>query len=296
MRHDLDTPEGRLRRCDAAARRRGARSATSRLRTALRRQSRQLARPEDERFILRRVDEVSRRAAGGDAQRPWRGTAAHRSAAATGPARPGPAVRARRPQGRAAGAPTWPTRLRRARPVGVHRAGLRRRSATPSSRPAAWQTAGDGRPEWVARGGRRGGRRRPCAAWSASSPSSRCRPTRPRSRGTPTEVLARLEELAANRRIAEVKSRLQRMNPVESCRVQPAVRRAGRARGAPPRAARPGHRHPLTRACHRCTRLRDDHDLDRSAGSGDRLRIGCAGHRGGADCVPWGRSSSCRTP
>jgi DNA primase len=30
-----------------------------------------------------------------------------------------------------------------------------------------------------------------------------------------TEVLARLEELAANRRIAELKSRLQRMNPVE---------------------------------------------------------------------------------
>jgi DNA primase len=30
-----------------------------------------------------------------------------------------------------------------------------------------------------------------------------------------TEVLARLQELAANRRIAEVKSRLQRMNPVE---------------------------------------------------------------------------------
>ena len=30
-----------------------------------------------------------------------------------------------------------------------------------------------------------------------------------------TEVLARLEELAANRRIAEVKSRLQRLNPVE---------------------------------------------------------------------------------
>ena len=30
-----------------------------------------------------------------------------------------------------------------------------------------------------------------------------------------TEVLARLEELAATRRIAEVKGRLQRLNPVE---------------------------------------------------------------------------------
>ena len=30
-----------------------------------------------------------------------------------------------------------------------------------------------------------------------------------------TEVLARLEELAATRRIAELKSRLQRLNPVE---------------------------------------------------------------------------------
>ena len=61
-----------------------------------------------------------------------------------------------------------------------------------------------------------------------------------------TEVLARLEELAATRRIAEVKSRLQRLNPVEqSGRVQPAVRRAGRARGAPTRAARAGDRHAV---------------------------------------------------
>ena len=49
----------------------------------------------------------------------------------------------------------------------------------------------------------------------------------------------RLLELTALRRIAEVKSRLQRTNPVEQAdRVQPDVRRAGRPRAAPPHAAR----------------------------------------------------------
>ena len=50
----------------------------------------------------------------------------------------------------------------------------------------------------------------------------------------------RLQELTALRRIAEVKSRLQRTNPVEQADgVQPDVRRAGRPRAAPPQPARP---------------------------------------------------------
>ena len=49
----------------------------------------------------------------------------------------------------------------------------------------------------------------------------------------------RLQELTALRRIAELKSRLQRTNPVEHADgVQPDVRRAGRARAAPAHAAR----------------------------------------------------------
>ena len=51
----------------------------------------------------------------------------------------------------------------------------------------------------------------------------------------------RLQELTAQRRIADVKSRLQRTNPVEhDHRVQPDVRRADRPRAAPASAARPG--------------------------------------------------------
>ena len=49
----------------------------------------------------------------------------------------------------------------------------------------------------------------------------------------------RLQELTTMRRIADLKSRLQRTNPVEHAdRLQPDVRRAGRARAAPPHAAR----------------------------------------------------------
>ena len=52
----------------------------------------------------------------------------------------------------------------------------------------------------------------------------------------------RLQELTALRRITDLKSKLQRTNPVEHAdRVQPHVRRAGGARAAPPQAARPGH-------------------------------------------------------
>ena len=52
----------------------------------------------------------------------------------------------------------------------------------------------------------------------------------PRADGEPDTryadaVLARVEELAVSRRIAEVKSRLQRLNPVDGqARVQPDVR------------------------------------------------------------------------
>jgi DNA primase len=77
------------------------------------------------------------------------------------------------------------------------------------------ETAGDGGPEWVAK----------VAGASADDtvrslvrelaveplPSDETALTR-----YATEVLARLQELAANRRIADVKSRLQRMNPVEA--------------------------------------------------------------------------------
>ena len=59
----------------------------------------------------------------------------------------------------------------------------------------------------------------------------------------------RLQELTALRRIAELKSRLQRTNPVEQAdRLQPDVRRAGRARAAPPHPARAGHGRDVRRA------------------------------------------------
>ena len=58
----------------------------------------------------------------------------------------------------------------------------------------------------------------------------------------------RLRELTAMRRIADLKSRLQRTNPVEHAdRLQPDVRRAGRPRAAPPQAARPGGRRLVRR-------------------------------------------------
>ena len=79
-----------------------------------------------------------------------------------------------------------------------------------------------------------------------------------------TEVLARLEELAATRRIAELKSRLQRLNPVErvpsttACSVNLSRSRRIDARCVNGRSER-------------C----DDHHADASHGTVDPLPIGC---------------------
>ena len=71
-------------------------------------------------------------------------------------------------------------------------------------------------------------------------PSSRCTAKEPTTAYAAAHVY-RLQELTAMRRIADLKSRLQRTNPVEHADgVQPDVRRAGRARAAPPRACASG--------------------------------------------------------
>ena len=76
------------------------------------------------------------------------------------------------------------------------------------------ETAGEGGPEWVAKvdGAAADDTVRRLVRELAVEPlpSEEAALTR-----YATEVLSRLEELAANRRIAEVKGRLQRMNPVE---------------------------------------------------------------------------------
>jgi DNA primase len=76
------------------------------------------------------------------------------------------------------------------------------------------ETAGDGGPEWVAKveGASADDAVRRVARELAVEPLPSDDQALTRYA---TEVLARLEELAANRRIAELKSRLQRMNPVE---------------------------------------------------------------------------------
>ena len=75
-------------------------------------------------------------------------------------------------------------------------------------------TAGEGGPEWIGKvdgaAADDGVRRLMRELAVEPLPSDEAALTR-----YATEVLARLQELAANRRIAEVKSRLQRMNPVE---------------------------------------------------------------------------------
>ena len=85
----------------------------------------------------------------------------------------------------------------------------------------------------AARRGHRPGRRRRRSARSAVEPLL----TRGARRGLRRRrTCYRLQELTAMRRIAELKSRLQRTNPVEHAdRVQPDVRRARRPRAAPPR-------------------------------------------------------------
>ena len=167
----------------------------------------------DERFILRRVDEVSRRQPAATRNARGEAPAAHRSAAGTGPARPGPAVRARRRSRSCCRRPDWPpasrssTRWCSPRPP-TPRCRRRGRGRRPGDRGRRGGRSGS--PRWTARRPTT-----PYAVWCASWPSSRCRPTRPRSRGTRPRCWRGCEELAATRRIAEVKSRLQRINPVE---------------------------------------------------------------------------------
>ena len=113
-------------------------------------------------------------------------------------------------------------------------------------------------------GGDRGGRRpgRPAPATHLVGPVCATRATDPAVASAVTELSVEplptegahrrlrrsstssgLLELTALRRIDQVKSKLQRTNPVENAETyQPDVRRAGRARGAPPQAARPDRR------------------------------------------------------
>ena len=167
---------------------------------------------------------------------------AARRAAAARPARPAVRPRAGDPQaGRAA-------------PAGRRRGWPRTSTAHDFTHPtyrAVWEAVtacggpadAPGGEVWVgqAAGQRPATRRssRPCRALAVEPLLSSKEPT--------TAYVAahvfRLQELTAMRRIADLKSRLQRTNPVEHAdRVQPDVRRAGRARAAPPHAARAGHR------------------------------------------------------
>ena len=67
-----------------------------------------------------------------------------------------------------------------------------------------------------------------------------------RRRPTSASTSLRLRELTAMRRIADLKSRLQRTNPVDQADgLQPDVRRAGRARAASPQPARAGAGEPV---------------------------------------------------
>ena len=139
----------------------------------------------------------------------------------------------------------WPTGFDELDAVGVHRAAVRRRARRVVAA-GGLATAGAGGAEWVAKVDARGRRRRRTPAGPRARRRAAARPTTQALTRYATEVLARLEELAATRRIAEVKSRLQRLNPVEqSGEYNRLVRRARRARGAPPRAARAGDRHAV---------------------------------------------------
>ena len=101
---------------------------------------------------------------------------------------------------------------------------------------------------------------------------------------TSPQHVVRLLELTALRRIAELKSKLQRTNPVEHADdVQPDVRRAGRARGAPPHAARPDRRSSSEAAAHRPGR--------RGGGGGEGAGLG-GGRRPASSPAP-GRRSTC---
>ena len=123
-------------------------------------------------------------------------------------------------------------------------------------------------------GRRRGARRR--------SPSSRCRAARAPDDAFVANTVYRLQELTAQRRIAEVKSRAPAHQPGRAHRrVQPDVRRADRPRAAPPPAARPGAGRPVRSVTSR-PRAAGRGGAGRAAarlGAGRRRRRGSAGTR-----------------
>ena len=132
-----------------------------------------------------------------------------------------------------------------------------------SSRPAGSAAADAG---WAARLRDRATDPAVAAALSALGGRAAAEPQGRRRRVRRQHVF-RLLELTALRRIAEVKSRLQRTNPVEHTdRVQPDVRRARRPRAAPPAAARPGAGRPV-RLVRRGARERPPVEV----GAGERL-------------------------
>ena len=169
-RYDLDTPEGRTSATPAAmAVVQKIRDVS--LRTAYARQlSGWLGLPDPDELVMH--------ARGGTNQ--IGRYAAHRRAR-----RPGAALRARRAQGRAAGAASGRRVLRRARPLGLHRPGLRR---GPRRRGRCRRSRG-GRAAAAPGGWRASRRRRPTTTyvdWPASSRSSRSRATTRRSSAGPS--------------------------------------------------------------------------------------------------------------
>ena len=156
-------------------------------------------------------------------------------AAAARPARPALRARARDPQagrpgargGGAAPPTTSAPTTSPTRPTAPSGSWSRPAAARPPPTPAGSARLRDRAPDHAVRRAAlvgAGGRAAAVAARAPTTPSS------------PTHVY-RLQELTAQRRIAELKSRLQRTNPVEQAdRLQPDVRRAGRPRAAPPRS------------------------------------------------------------
>ena len=130
-------------------------------------------------------------------------------------------------------------------------------------------------------------------------PSSRCSSARSPTTAYVAAHVFRLQELTAMRRIADLKSRLQRTNPVEHADgVQPDVRRARRPRAAPPHAAREGHRRRAVRAS--SPRGREGARRRARARRSRPRRAGARAHGGrptGPGCsAPATRWWSCRPP
>ena len=245
-RHNLDTNEGRLAALDAVAPDRRPDQGPGPARP-VRGQPGPLARPA-ERGIRAGPDPRARRGRRARPRRPRR-----RRARPGGPAWPGSGPSARRRRCRPAarrGAPYNASdpvvRLeRQVLKLAVQRPALcgpafdaleSEDFTVPVHRSVRELIAAAG--EWPAPG--RPGNGRPSSSApprptgpGSSSPRWRWRPIEtPRKDGEPDaryaeEVLARLEELAVSRKIAELKSRLQRLNPTEKHGVQPGLRRPG---------------------------------------------------------------------